>query len=227
LLKKPLGLKLAALTGAFCIALYVYLVGNLPSLNRAAITYLLGTFVVLKTLPPQGASLLGLTFLIQLIFQPETAHTLSFILSYLALGGIIFIGEPVYGLLKGFVPDALARPLAASLGAFISTAAVVAACFGILRPIGIVAGLVMIPLTTVFMLGAMLFLVVGAIAPVAPIVAALYDALTGVAVLAARIPGVSVSGAVPALLVSTLVTIACILLYYKQLDGKHGLAAFD
>jgi competence protein ComEC len=227
LLKKPLGLKLAALTGAFCIVLYVYLVGNLPSLNRAAIMYLLGTFVILKTLPSQGASLLGLTFLIQLMFQPETAHTLSFILSYLALGGIIFIGKPVYSLLRGFVPDVLARPLAASLGAFISTAAVVVACFGTLRPIGIIAGLVMIPLTTVFMLGAMLFLVVGAIAPVAPVLGVLYDALTGVALLAARVPGISVSGPIPALLVSTLVTIACILLYYKQLEREHILAAFD
>jgi competence protein ComEC len=161
------------------------------------------------------------------MFQPETAHTLSFILSYLALAGIIFIGEPVYSLLRGLVPDALARPLAASLGAFISTAAVVVACFGTLRPIGIIAGLAMIPLTTVFMLGAILFLVVGAIVPVAPVIAVLYDALTGVAVLAARIPGVSVSGPVPALLVSALVASACILLYYKQLEREHLLAAFD
>jgi hypothetical protein len=82
-------------------------------------------------------------------------------------------------------------------------------------------------ISTVFMLGVMLFLVVGAIAPIAPVVAALYDALTGAAVLAARVPGVSVSGAVPALLVSILVMTACILLYYKQLERKHGLAAFD
>jgi competence protein ComEC len=223
-LKKPLGLKPSACVGAFFITLYVYLVGNLPSLNRAAIMYLLGTFVILRTLPTQGASLLGFAFLIQLSFQPQAGHSLSFILSYLALGGIIFIGKPVCDLLKGYLPDVLAHPLSASIGAFISTAVVVAYSFGTLRPIGIVAGLVMIPLTTAFMLGALLFLVVGG--GIAPALSFLYDALTSLATLAARVPGLSVSDPLLVFLVSLLVTAAIFFLHY-QVIRKNTLTAFD
>jgi competence protein ComEC len=227
LLKKPLGLKLATLTSAFGIALYVYLVGKLPSLNRAAVMYLLGTVTVLKMLPLQCESLLGLAFLIQLCFQPEAVQTLSFILSYLALLGIIFLGELVYRLMRGFVPDVLARPLAASLGAFISTAAVVAARFGMLRPIGIVAGLLIIPLTSMFMLAVILFLATGAAAPIASIAAALYDALAYIAALAARIPGVSVSKPVSALVVSILAAGTCAFLCYKHTAREYMTLGFD
>ncbi|MDR1325141.1 MAG: ComEC/Rec2 family competence protein [Treponema sp.] len=213
-LKRPLGIRPAALACSALILLYVYLVGNLPSLNRAAIMYLLGTLMLLATLPKQGASLLGMSFLIQLILQPEAAHTLSFILSYLALAGIFFISELIYALIRGLLPDFVAKPLAASLGAFIATAAVVAACFGVLRPIGVIAGLVLVPLTTAFMLAAILFL---AVSNVAPLLSLLYNALVALSTLAARAPALPATP-LPVLLVSTLLVALCVFLYYRQLN---------
>jgi competence protein ComEC len=194
-------------------------VGNLPSLNRAAIMYLLGTLMLLATLPKQGASLLGMSFLIQLILQPDAGHNLSFILSYLALAGILFIGELIYALIRGSLPDFVAKPLAASLGAFIATAAVVAVCFGALRPIGVIAGLAIVPLTTAFMLAAILFL---AVSHVAPLLSLLYNALTALSALAARAPALPTKP-LPVLLVSTLLVALCVFLYHRQLHALTRL----
>ncbi|MDR2418286.1 MAG: ComEC/Rec2 family competence protein [Treponema sp.] len=214
-LRRPLGMRRSALVCSALILLYVYLVGNLPSLNRAAIMYLLRTLMLLASLPKQGASILGMSFLIQLILQPESAHTLSFILSYLALAGILFIGEPLYELIHGSLPDLMAKPLAASLGAFIASATVVSTCFGVLRPIGIIASLAMIPLTTAFMLVAILFLVVS---NVAPLLSLLYNALVALSTFAARVPGLPVAP-LPVLLVSALLVALCAFLYHRRI--KH------
>jgi competence protein ComEC len=127
--------------------------------------YLLGTFAVLGFLPRQPLSLLSMAFLVQLLIRPSAGTSLSFILSYLALAGILTVGEFLHGILRGRLPELLASPLAASLGAYLATSAVVAAGFGVIRPVGILAGLIIVPLTTVFMIGAMAALAVSFISP--------------------------------------------------------------
>jgi competence protein ComEC len=159
LLKKPLGLKAAAITGAVIICLYCFIVGPMPSLNRAALMYLLGVVAVLGALPKEPMSILSLSFLIQIVVTPAAGHSISFILSYLALFGILIIGQPLYSLFAGKAPDILLQPLSASCGAFLSTAGVTGFSFGIIVPAGIITGLILVPLTTVFMIGSMIWLV--------------------------------------------------------------------
>jgi competence protein ComEC len=159
ILKKPLGLKAAAVTSALIIIIYHFIVGPMPSLSRATIMYLLGIFAVLGAFPKEPLSILGLSFLLQIVISPASGNSISFILSYLALAGILVVGQPLYSLFSGKVPDFLARPLTASCGAFIATAGVTSFSFGVLAPIGILAGLVLVPLTTVFMIGSIIWLV--------------------------------------------------------------------
>jgi competence protein ComEC len=154
-LKKPLGLHAAAVIGAVFILVYVYLAGDFPSLNRAAIMYLLGTVIVLFNLPKDTLSVLAMTFVLQIIFQRGEGLSVSFILSYLALFGILVLGNPIYGFFRGWMPDPLGRSLAVSIAAFVCTAYVSAAFFSVLYPVGIIAGLVIVPLTTLFMMGAL------------------------------------------------------------------------
>jgi len=158
LLKKPLGLKLSSVTGAVIICLYCFLVGPMPSLNRAALMYLLGVIAILGALPKEPMSILALSFLIQIVAAPSAGNSISFVLSYLALAGIFVIGQPLYSLASGKVPDFILRPLAASTGAFLATAGVTCFVFGIIAPVGIAAGLALVPLTTVFMTGSILWL---------------------------------------------------------------------
>ncbi|MDR2784075.1 MAG: ComEC/Rec2 family competence protein [Treponema sp.] len=212
-LRKPLGLKAAALAGVVFIMGYIYLVGDMPSLNRSAIMYLLGTGMLLFSLPNNTLSILGMAFIIQIIMQPVSGTSLSFILSYLALAGILALSEPVYAIFRGKLPDFLGQSLAASIAAFIATAGVSAAFFGVINPFGIIAGLVVVPLTTAFMLGSILALVLVFIAPAALMwfdgaLSLFYQGLERVVSWAAIPPGVK-ADPVPVMLAS-LVIIALI-----------------
>ncbi|MDR2631225.1 MAG: ComEC/Rec2 family competence protein [Spirochaetaceae bacterium] len=219
LLKKPLGLKPAALAGAFFILLYVYLVGPQPSLVRAVIMYLLGTAAILGAFPRQPVPLLCMAFLIQIILDPSSGNSLSFMLSYLALGGILTAGEAVHDLIRGKIPEILAQPLSASLGAFIATVAISAAAFGVIRPGGIGVGLGIVPLSTFFMILAIVYLGLSFFLPpltgiVDPVLSVLYDLLGGTVLLGSRIP--AVEGISPAILGCISLVLVCGLLYVQN-----------
>jgi competence protein ComEC len=195
LLKKPLGLRLAAICGALIILAYCYIVGPLPSLNRAALMYLLGVMAILGMLKRDPLLLLCMAFLIQLVITPRAGLSLSFILSYLALAGILVIGESLNGIFKGKIPAVLLLSLSASVGAFLATAGVTAWFFGILRPVGILASLVLTPLTTVFMVGSMAWLALNLLAPsLSPLLSyplsLLYQIMERTAFVAASLPGI-------------------------------------
>ena len=196
LLKKPLGLRPAAIAGACIIVAYCFIVGPLPSLTRAALMYLLGVFAVLGMLRRDPLLLLSMAFLIQLTVTPQAGFSISFILSYLALAGIVVIGAMLVNIFRGLVPHVLLQPVSASLGAFIATAVVITLLFNDLRPAGIIAGLVVIPLTTVFMVGSMIWLGLDLIRPflsslVATPLSLLYRLMEQTVYLAGFIPGIS------------------------------------
>jgi competence protein ComEC len=86
--------------------------------------------------------------------------------------------------------------LSASLGAFLATAGVTAWFFGVLRPVGIVASLVLTPLTTVFMIGSIAWLGLNLLAPpLSPLLSyplsLLYRLMERTALVSARMPGIS------------------------------------
>jgi len=217
LLKRPLGLRLAAICGALIIIAYCYIVGPLPSLNRAALMYLLGVIAVLGMLKKDPLLLLCMAFLIQIAITPRAGLSLSFILSYLALAGILVIGESLNGIFKGKVPAVVLLSLSASVGAFLATAGVTAWFFGTLRPVGIVASLILTPLTTVFMIGSMAWLALNLLAPsLSPLLSGplslLYQLMERTAFLAAKMPGIKASPWLVLLL--SLLCIALILWFY-------------
>jgi competence protein ComEC len=197
LFRRILGPKGAAVVGALFIGGYVFLVGSQPSLDRAAIMYLLGALAIVISLARNPGSLLNAAFLIQIALRPESGLSVSFMLSYLALWGILHLGLALTGLLRGRIPPALCEGLSASLGAFAATAAISAANFGILQPTGILSGLVVVPVTTLFMILSMGYL---ALDPVLPFLARplgmglslLYKALDLLVGLSARAPGIVV-----------------------------------
>jgi competence protein ComEC len=230
-LKKPLGLRAAAITGAAFIVFYVILVGAQPSLVRSAIMYLLGTCAVLGTLPKRPLELLAMSFLIQLMISPDSGDSLSFILSYLALAGILTIGESMQPVFRGRLPAFLAQPLAASLGAFIATMAVTAGSFGILRPVGIAAGLVIVPLTSLFMIAAMAvlaldFFVPFLAQPLGFVLTLVYDVLDRLVSLAALAPGIPAPGRAAEIGLSLGVAALWVILGNRHKQSRNSLAPF-
>jgi competence protein ComEC len=226
LLRRALGLRLSAVCGALFILAYCYIVGPLPSLNRAALMYLVGVLAVLGMLKREPLSLLCLAFLIQLFITPGAGLSLSFILSYLALAGILIIGEALNTIFKGKIPASLLLSLSASLGAFIATAGVTAWFFGILRPVGIIASLILTPLTTVFMIGSMAWLTLNLVSPaLSPLLSyplsLLYRLMERSAFYAARMPGIKGQ---PWLVISLSLLIMAVIFWFeyrRRLTANH------
>jgi competence protein ComEC len=217
LLKKPLGLKASAVCGAVIIFLYCFLVGSMPSLNRAAMMYILGVLTILGALPKKPISILSLSFIIQLIITPAAGNSASFILSYLALAGILLIGKPLISLFSGKLPDFLLQPLAVSCGAFLATAGVCSVTFGMLAPVGIIAGLVMVPLTTVFMIGSIIWLILDFLSISAFLnlpLSVLYRLMEIIASAAGNVPGISAGTLV--IVLSLILSLLIIAFEYKR-----------
>jgi len=216
LIRKPLGIRWAALAGAVFVLLYVFVAGSQPSLVRAAIMYFIGTFAIWGLLKPRPLPLLCLAFIIQLLFQGETGVSLSFMLSYLALLGILTLGEAARDLLKGRLPEFLGSGLSASIGAFVFTAPVVALYFASVRPIGILAGLIAAPVASVFMILSLAALAVSFLPfPLWNIfdfiLTWIYRLLESFVTVAGRVPGFSASSPVTVLIFSLFF---CVLIYF-------------
>jgi competence protein ComEC len=224
LLRKVLGFRLAALSGALFIIAYCFIVGPMPSLNRAALMYLLGVFAVLGMLQKEPLSLLGMAFLLQLVITPKAGYSVSFILSYLALLGIIILGRSLIHIFKGIIPVFLLSPLSVSLGAFFATAGVSVWYFDTLYPIGIIAGLFLTPLTTVFMIGSLAWLGLDLILPSLSAILSrslsfIYWLMDKIAVIAGVVPGVR---AQPWLIIILSLLFAVLVVWF---DHRRRIAA--
>jgi competence protein ComEC len=231
LLKKPLGLRPAAIIGVVIILAYCYVVGPMPSLNRAALMYFLGVLAILGMLKRDPLLLLCMAFLIQLAVTPSSGFSLSFIFSYLALLGILIIGGSINIIFKGRIPAVILMSLAASLGAFIATAAVTAQVFEILRPVGILSTLLIAPLATVFMIGAIVWLALNAAAPaLSPLLgyplSLLYRLMERIASVTAKLPGITMGPAL-ALALSLFVTALILWFAYRRSSAVNRLEPFS
>jgi competence protein ComEC len=229
-LRKPLGLKAAAAAGAVFVLLYVTLIGVQPSLERSAIMYILGVLAVFGFLPRQPLSLLAMAFVLQLALRPSSGYSLSFTLSYLALGGILTAGEFMHGLLRGRLPEFLASPLSASLGAYLATQTVIAG-LGVIRPVGILAGLVIVPLTTVFMIAVIAALPLSVVSPFLMRfldigLTVFYSLMDRVVSLAALAPGLAANGWARELLLTLLAAGLCLYPGYPYRIRRRNLAPF-
>ncbi|MCL2800617.1 MAG: ComEC/Rec2 family competence protein [Treponema sp.] len=194
LLKKPLGLKGCAIAGAVIIVLYCLFTGPMPSLNRAALMYVIGVITILFNFPNKAMSVLALSFIIQIIITPAAGSSLSFVLSYLAMLGILIIGKNLSMLLEGKIPNFLLQPLSVSSGAFLATAGVCSFTFGTIAPIGIIAGLAIVLLTAVFMIGSIIWLLLDLISISVLLnlpLHFLYKLMEAIAAAAGKVPGIT------------------------------------
>ncbi|MCL2008447.1 MAG: ComEC/Rec2 family competence protein [Treponema sp.] len=216
LIRRPLGIRGASIVGALFVLVYIFIAGPQPSLVRSGIMYFIGVIAILGLLKRDSLSILCFAFIIQLIFQSETGLSLSFIFSYLALFGILTLGQVIRSLFKGYLPDILNNSLSASLGAFIVTAPVILFYFGSLRPIGIIAGPIIALIASPFIILSIVALP-GGFTPLLPIFDFILDKIYSLIVitvnLAAGVPGIRISNPLPGLLCSALL---CLLLYFVE-----------
>jgi len=189
---RPLQLLIATLV----LVLYQVLAGFMPSLLRATIMIILAGAGLLLDRDAEPLNLLALSGIIVLLASPWQAFSLSFQLSYLALAGILAIGPVFQRLLESRLPRIILAPLTMSLGAQIATFPLIVARFGVFYPSGLVAGLILVPLTTAVLWGALGWLVLFVIPwPLlhdlgARAFSVLYGAIDGTASAFGSLPGI-------------------------------------
>jgi len=230
LLKKPLGQNAAAIAGALIITAYCVLVGPLPSLYRSGLMYLLGALAIIGSLKRDAVSVLCMAFIIQITVSPSAGYSISFILSYLALIGILLAGESLRYLFRGKIPEIISGSLSMSIGAFLLTAGVSVYYFGMLRPVGILCSLIMTPLITVFMTGSIIWLLLDFISPVlsgilSPLLSLLYSSMEKTALLSAHAPPLN-AGFWPVLALSLVLSVCIILLARRTRVLRNTIPAF-
>lgn len=148
-MKRP---KLAGWLSLLFALLFVGIAGFSPSLLRALLMFGIGAVTAALDRPQPPLAIVSLAFLIALFFQPAESRSLGFILSYLAMMGLIVFSEPMGLLVSNFpIPDALGKVLTASASALCATSLVSITTFGRLPLIGLITSALAGPVLLVFM----------------------------------------------------------------------------
>jgi competence protein ComEC len=129
---------------------------------------------------------------------------------------------------RGTIPDLLIRPLAASLGAFCATAPVISGAFAVLHPAGILAGLLIVPLSMVFMIAALIYLVLPILAsPVGTGLGLLYTILNRLVHTASLLP--SLDAASPGVVLGAVLGLGALVwaLYRRLHRERNRFESFD
>lgn len=137
------------------VLLFLWLVGPRPSLLRAVGLTAVSTFALLSARRSPSVNLLGLVFLASALAVPASSATLSFQLSYLALLGILLAAPSLNWLLDGRLPPLIRGPLSVGLAAQLATAPLIGYHFGIVYPGGVLISLLLAPVVTLFLWGAL------------------------------------------------------------------------
>jgi competence protein ComEC len=130
---------------------YQFLAGFMPSLLRATVMIVIGGTAVLLDRDQEPINVLALSGIVLLLIDPFQGFTLSFQLSFLALAGILVLGTLIQRPLAAGLPRFLLVAFAMSAGAQAATLPLVIGAFGSWYPSGLLASLILVPLTTGFL----------------------------------------------------------------------------
>ena len=205
---------------SFCFAaLYTWIVGVSPPLLRSV--YMLGFALVFRSLdrPQDGLAVLAYCFVLSVLLDPDSARSLSFVLSYAAMIGLIALA-PRWQSILWHLPPFLAEPVAASLAALCSTALIQIDTFGTLILGGIIAATLSGPLILVFMWSLLGSCLVSVALPCLNGILALwhewvYEAIMFTMRIGAALPGIVAETATEKALLGTAV-VACSLCVYAS-----------
>ena len=161
LLKKLPGRKPAFIISCSVILFYLFLTGFGVSLVRAAVMYFFCGLSYALYRKQKAFDVLKITFIVTVCIMPATFYSLSFQLSFLAVGGIILFTPMLHRLLKPWFPAYLSLPLSCSAAAQLTVSPLLLKVFGLLYPAGLIAGIIIAPMVTVFICAGIMFLCTG------------------------------------------------------------------
>ncbi len=155
-------LKIFIVLACFCFLVFV---GASPSLIRAFIMLSIIAIAKIMYVKVNLLGVLALSFSFHLLLFPEDAFTLSFLLSYSALFGILMFSNIFINFFNPFVPDALNSSLSTSLAATFSTLPIVAVVFKRVCFIGVASTCIISPLISIFLVFGIISIFISLFAP--------------------------------------------------------------
>ena len=190
---KILGKNKTNFLSLIIVLLFVWFAGIAPSLTRAMISTIIIFFTAKLNLKLKILDVLCLSFLIQLIIYPQDSSSISFILSYLALFGILTVGTYIKPFLTNFLGTTLSSSLSSSIGAILVTIPVCAVIWGYITPIGIISTIFISPLVTFFLIFGLISVIICLIFPfftypLGTILQIVYYLIDNVATFFAKVP---------------------------------------
>ena len=135
----------------FILFLYCILVGPFPSLVRAVLMYGIYTIALFWGRRIHPLDLLCHTFVVSCVLLPRSVLSYSNILSFAAVGGILWLTRPLQRYFRRFLFDPLLSAFSVSLGAQIVTAPLTLWFFSRLPLFGWLASILLSPVITLFM----------------------------------------------------------------------------
>jgi competence protein ComEC len=162
-------------------ALYLLLVGPLPSLVRSAIMAWLAVLALLAERPPAAVNALGWAVILLLVDRPQEVLSLAFQLTVVATAGLLLIAPPLAARWRHrHLPGWLTASLAASAGAEIVTLPWTLPHFDLFSPLAPLLNLPAVPWTGLALVASLLWTLVALVS--APLAAWLLPALDRLAV---------------------------------------------
>ena len=159
------GKRISVRLSLVAIVLFVWFAGGSPSLNRALIFAVLMILVRGIGFEARVLPILAATCIVQMLFDPAETLSLAFILSCSALWGILTFGESLLVIAEPWIPRSLYSDFAASTGAQLMTAPVIACSIGVLAPSGLIASCLISPLSTIFLVAGSILLAAASLCP--------------------------------------------------------------
>ena len=193
---KILGKNKTNFLSLIIVLLFVWFAGIAPSLTRAMISTIIIFIAAKLNLKLKIIDVLCLSFLIQLSLYPQDSSSISFILSYLALFGILTVGTYIKPFLTNFLGTTLSSSLSSSIGAVLVTIPVCAVIWGYITPIGIISTIFISPLVTFFLIFGLISVIICLIFPfftypLGTILQIVYYLIDNVATLFAKVPPIN------------------------------------
>ena len=184
---------------------YGFLIGFSASLLRATIMFALYNTAPLLGRQPDPPTNIAAALIVNLVLRPIDILNVSFILSYSASAGIIFLSDPLWallhleclrnlkpengvrGILKTRLPRSAAQSLVLTLSAQIASLPAVIHFFGAQPVWGLVTNLIAVPVAMFSYIAALTAVILG-FAPLPWIADRLYDILNYIVRLCANLP---------------------------------------
>ena len=194
--KNIFGKNKTQIISLFSVILFVLFAGLSPSLARALISTIILFLIKKVGIKMQVLEVLCLSFLIQIMILPQDSSAISFILSYLALFGILTFGELLKPFLTKFLGSNLSSSVSASIGAVLMTSPISAFIWGYITPIGIISTIIISPLVTFFLVFGLISVILCLIFPflsypLGTILQIVYYVIEKVAFLFAKVPSIN------------------------------------